>query len=72
VLCSNAVERLVKLQLLVWATKKSPGGPAKEHRALRSSSFLSFTLSSFCLHFVFFFVFLFAFRFVFEFVVLLL
>lgn len=35
VLCTHAVERLIRIQLLVWVDKKMSCGQSKDHRALR-------------------------------------
>lgn len=35
VLCMHAVERLMRLELLVWVDKKILGGPPKDHRPVR-------------------------------------
>mmetsp|Transcript_70821 Transcript_70821/g.115060 ORF Transcript_70821/g.115060 Transcript_70821/m.115060 type:complete len:170 (-) Transcript_70821:375-884(-) len=35
VLCMHTVERLLRLEFLVWVDKKTHGGASKEHRALR-------------------------------------
>ena len=46
VLCTHAVERLIRIQLLVWVDKKMSCGQSKDHRALRCLFLYMFMLCS--------------------------